>query len=105
MDKRFCDGEGRAIPEASMSSISGGAAVIPRQRKLAAILCADVAGFRRMMGEDEAATYDALAALRGQIDPLIKSHGGRIVSTAGDGYLADFASVVDALSCAVEIQN
>jgi adenylate cyclase len=75
------------------------------QRKLAAILCADVAGFSRLMGEDEAATYDALKRLRGLIDPLIAGHAGRIVSTAGDGLLADFGSVVDALACAVEIQQ
>lgn len=80
-------------------------AVATRQRKLAAILCADVAGFSRLMGEDESATYDALTALRGQTDPLIASHNGRIVSTAGDGFLTDFSSVVDALSCAVEIQK
>jgi adenylate cyclase len=76
-----------------------------RQRKLAAILCADIAGFSRLMGEDEAATYAMLARLRSAIDPLIRTHRGRIVSTAGDGFLADFASVVDALSCAVEIQD
>jgi TolB-like protein/Tfp pilus assembly protein PilF len=57
------------------------------------------------MGENEAATYDALKRLRGSIDPLIAAHAGRIVSTAGDGLLADFGSVVDALACAVEIQQ
>src|SRR5438067_7099497 len=75
------------------------------QRKLAAILFADVVGYSRLMGEDETATYDALKRLRGAIDPLIAGHAGRIVSTAGDGLLADFASVVDALSCAVEMQK
>lgn len=75
------------------------------QRKLAAILCADVVGYSRLMGEDEAATYDALKRLRGAIDPLIAGHAGRIVSTAGDGLLADFASVVDALCCAVAMQQ
>src|SRR5260370_38067180 len=69
------------------------------------MLCADVAASSRLMGEDETATYEALGRLRGAIDPLIAKHGGRIVSTAGDGLLADFASVVDALSCAVEIQE
>ena len=83
----------------------GGGAPIAYQRKLAAILCADIAGFSRLMGEDEAGTYEALARLRGAIDPLIKSHGGRIVSTAGDGLLADFGSVVDALACAVDMQQ
>ena len=75
------------------------------QRKLAAILFADVVGYSRLMGEDETATYDALKRLRGAIDPMIAGHAGRIVSTAGDGLLADFGSVVDALSCAVEMQQ
>src|SRR3954453_591305 len=75
------------------------------QRKLAAILFADVVGYSRLMGEDETATYDALKRLRGAIDPLIASRAGRIVSTAGDGLLADFGSVVDALACAVEMQQ
>src|SRR3954449_9522423 len=75
------------------------------QRKLAAILFADVVGYSRLMGEDETATYDALKRLRGAIDPLIAGHAGRIVSTAGDGLLADFGSVVDALACAVEMQQ
>src|SRR5271169_1201771 len=76
-----------------------------RKRKLAAILHADVAGFSRLMGEDEAGTHRALGELRRAVDPLIAAHGGRIVGTAGDSLLADFASVVDALSCAVEMQR
>jgi adenylate cyclase len=76
-----------------------------RKRKLAAILHADVAGFSRLMGEDEASTHHALGELRRAVDPLITSHGGRIVGTAGDSLLADFASVVDALNCAVEMQR
>jgi adenylate cyclase len=87
-----------------MRAVAGTAGTVARQRKLAAILCADIAGFSRLMGEDEAATYDALARLRGAIDPLIAQYGGRIVSTAGDGLLADFGSVVDALSCALDVQ-
>jgi class 3 adenylate cyclase/TolB-like protein len=75
------------------------------QRKLAAILFADVVGYSRLMGEDETATYDALKRLRRAIDPMIAGHAGRIVSTAGDGLLADFGSVVDALACAVEMQQ
>src|SRR6516225_5550790 len=75
-----------------------------RKRKLAAILHADVVGFSRLMGEDEAGTHRALAELRRAVDPLIASHGGRIVGTAGDSLLADFSSVVGALNCAVEIQ-
>src|SRR5215475_4031318 len=75
-----------------------------RNRKLAAILHADVAGFSRLMGLDEAGTHRVLGELRRAVDPLIASHGGRIVGTAGDSLLADFSSVVDALNCAVEIQ-
>ncbi len=76
-----------------------------QKRKLAAILHADVVGFSRLMGEDETGTHRALGELRGAIDPLIAAHGGRIVGTAGDSLLADFPSVVDALSCAVEMQQ
>ncbi len=76
-----------------------------RKRKLAAILHADVVGFSRLMGEDEAGTHRALGELRGAVDPLIAAHGGRIVGTAGDSLLADFSSVVDALNCAVEMQR
>src|SRR5260370_22174189 len=68
-----------------------------RKRKLAAILHADVVGFSRLMGEDEAATHEALGKLRHAVDPLITAHAGRIVGTAGDSLLADFSSVVDAL--------
>jgi adenylate cyclase len=75
-----------------------------RNRKLAAILHADVAGFSRLMGLDEAGTHRVLGELRRAVDPLIASHGGRIVGTAGDSLLADFSSVVDALDCAVEMQ-
>ena len=76
-----------------------------RRRKLTAILHADVVGFSRLMGEDEAGTHRALGELRRAVDPLIAAHGGRIVGTAGDSLLADFPSVVDALSCAVEMQR
>ena len=76
-----------------------------RKRKLAAILHADVAGFSRLMGEDEPGTHRALGELRGAIDPLIGAHDGRIVGTAGDSLLADFSSVVDALNCAIEMQR
>jgi TolB-like protein/class 3 adenylate cyclase len=76
-----------------------------RKRKLAAILHADVVGFSRLMGKDEAGTHQALGKLRHAIDPLIASHSGRIVGTAGDSLLADFSSVVDALSCAIEMQR
>ena len=75
-----------------------------RNRKLAAILHADVVGFSRLMGLDEAGTHRVLGKLRHAVDPLITSYGGRIVGTAGDSLLADFPSVVDALNCAIEIQ-
>src|SRR5215203_5397912 len=76
-----------------------------RKRKLAAILHADVVGFSRLMAEDETGTHQALRKLRRAIDPLITTHSGRIVGTAGDSLLADFPSVVDALNCAVEMQR
>jgi len=76
-----------------------------RKRKLAAILHADVVGFSRLMGGDEAGTHRALGELRQAVYPLIATHGGRIVGTAGDSLLADFSSVVDALECAVEMQR
>jgi adenylate cyclase len=76
------------------------------QRQLAAILAADVAGYSRLIGVDEEGTLARLRGLRhGLIDPRIKEHRGRIVKTTGDGLLAEFASVVDAVRCAVEIQR
>jgi class 3 adenylate cyclase len=72
-------------------------------RRLAAILAADVAGYSRLMGEDEEGTLAALKAIRRELaDPKIKEHRGRIVKTTGDGLLLEFASVVDAVRCAVE---
>jgi TolB-like protein/class 3 adenylate cyclase len=74
------------------------------ERKLAAILAADVAGYSRLMGADEEGTHAALMALRGEVsDPKIAQHRGRIVKTTGDGLLAEFASVVDAVRCAIEL--
>jgi adenylate cyclase len=76
------------------------------QRRLAAILAADVAGYSRLMGADEEGTLAALKALRRELaDPKIKEHRGRIVKTTGDGLLIEFASVVDAVRCAVEVQR
>ena len=76
------------------------------ERRLAAILAADVAGYSRLMGVDEEGTLTALKAHRSElIDPKITEHRGRIVKTTGDGALVEFASAVDALRCAVEIQN
>jgi len=76
-----------------------------QKRKLAAILHADVVAFSRLMGEDDTGTHQALGRLRQAVDPLIVAQNGRIVGTAGDSLLADFSSVVDALNCAVEMQQ
>jgi adenylate cyclase len=76
------------------------------ERRLAAILAADVAGYSRLMGVDEEGTLAALKALRRElIDPKIAEHRGRIVKTTGDGVLVEFASAVDAVRCALEIQQ
>ncbi|MBI3800759.1 MAG: tetratricopeptide repeat protein [Deltaproteobacteria bacterium] len=75
------------------------------RRKLAAILAADVKGYSRLMGEDEVATLRMLTASRQVTDTLIQQHQGRVVGSAGDSVLAEFASVVDAVQCAVEIQH
>ena len=76
------------------------------QRRLAAILAADVAGYSRLMGADEEGTLAQLKAHRRDlVDPKINEHRGRIVKTIGDGILVEFASVVDALRCATEIQH
>jgi len=76
------------------------------QRRLAAIVSADVVGYSRLMGVDEIGTLDALRKHRTElIDPLIALHGGRIVKTMGDGLLLEFPSVVDATQCAIEIQK
>ncbi len=76
------------------------------QRRLAAILAADVAGYSRLMGVDEEGTLAALKACRREVvDPKIAEHRGRIVKTTGDGALVEFASAVDALRCALQIQR
>ena len=75
------------------------------ERKLSAIFAADVKGYSRLMGRDEVGTLRTLTAYRAVIDRLIASHRGRIFSTAGDSVLADFASAVDAVQCAVEVQE
>jgi TolB-like protein/class 3 adenylate cyclase len=76
------------------------------QRRLVAILAADVAGYSRLMEADEEGTLDRLKALRREcLDPKIAEHRGRVVKTTGDGLLVEFASVVDAVRCAVEVQQ
>src|SRR6516162_1182412 len=75
-------------------------------RRLAAILAADVAGYSRLMGEDEESTHERLKAhLHELVNPRIEEHRGRIVKNTGDGLLAEFPSVVDAVRCAVEVQR
>jgi adenylate cyclase len=74
-------------------------------RRLAAILAADVAGYSRLIGTDEAGTLQAFKTIKAELfDPTIAVHNGRLVKTTGDGFLAEFTSVVDALRCATELQ-
>ncbi len=80
-------------------------AVHPVERKLAAIFAADIAGYSRLMARDEVGTLTRLKACRAIIDGLIASHRGRIFNTAGDSVVADFASAVDAVQCAVAVQE
>jgi TolB-like protein len=79
---------------------------MPPVRRLTAILATDVAGYSRLMGADEEGTHERLKAhLRELVEPQIGEHRGRIVKNTGDGFLAEFASVVDAVRCAVEMQR
>src|SRR5215468_9631034 len=80
----------------------GGRAV---ERKLAAILSADVEGYSRLMGDDEVATVHTITAYRALIASTVAGHGGRVVDAPGDNVLAEFASVVDAVQCAVDVQR
>src|SRR6267154_1707866 len=79
---------------------------MPAVPRLAAILAADVAGYSRLMGADEEGTYERLKAhLQQLVNPKIEEHHGRIVKNTGDGMLVEFASVVDAVRCAAEVQR
>jgi len=79
---------------------------MPANRRLAAVLAADMAGYSRLIGVDEQGTLDRLRAIRSEIvDPSVATHNGRIVKTTGDGFLAEFGSTVDALRCASHIQG
>jgi adenylate cyclase len=71
------------------------------KRKLSAIFSADVAGYSRLMGDDEAATVKTISTYREVMSELIKQHRGRVVDSPGDNVLAEFASVVDAVQCAL----
>src|SRR5208283_784641 len=76
------------------------------ERRLAAVLAADIAGYSRLMGADEEGTLAQLKACRKSlVDPKIAEHRGRIVKTTGDGMLVEFASAVDAARCALEVQR
>jgi adenylate cyclase len=76
------------------------------ERRLTAVLAADVAGYSRLMGHDEEGTLAKLKSFRkALVDPAIAEHRGHIVKTAGDGMLAEFASAVDAARCAIEVQR
>ena len=101
MGKAMCFDGGR-----SGLADSAGAVVADNrvERRLAAILAADVAGYSRLMGADEVGTARTLREHRVVIDALVAKHGGRIVKTTGDGVLLEFPSVVDAVECAVAVQ-
>jgi adenylate cyclase len=76
------------------------------ERRLTTILAADVAGYSRLMGDDEEGTLAQLKVHRRElVDPAIKQHNGRIIKTIGDGMLVEFASVVNAVRCAVQVQR
>jgi adenylate cyclase len=76
------------------------------QRRLAAVLAVDVAGYSRLMGADEVGTLEALKAHRREVvDPAVADHNGRIVKTTGDGMLVEFSSAVDAVTCAILVQD
>jgi adenylate cyclase len=74
------------------------------ERRLSAILAADIAGYSRLMGEDEESTVQALKGHQEEVLPLVAKFGGRIIDTAGDGILAEFPSVIAAVECATDIQ-
>jgi adenylate cyclase len=78
---------------------------VSQTRRLTAILAADLAGYSRLMGADEAGTARALREHRVAADPVVAEHGGRIVKTTGDGVLIEFASVVGAVECALALQK
>jgi len=90
-----------AVSEASMWSMTDDKV----KRRLTTVLCADVHGYSRLMGSDEAGTLGTLRRYRSAIAGLVERHDGRIVNTWGDAVIAEFASVVEAVQCAVEIQR
>src|SRR4051812_23709287 len=94
-----------AAPSGSLSGVPMNRPAYPVQRRLAAFLCADVAGYTRLMQADERATLRLLTSHREMTDREIAQHGGRIANTAGDSILAEFPNAVDAVQCALTIQD
>jgi adenylate cyclase len=104
LDRRSFLGAGGRV--SAIIGALGEAMKQPVERRLAAILAADVAGYSRLMGADEEGTHERLKAhLRELVDPKIKEHRGRTVKNTGDGLLAEFPSVVEAVRCAAELQR
>src|SRR5262249_22993555 len=99
----------QSAPKIKLDEAFGESSTLPEnrpERRLAAILAADVAGYSRLMGADEEGTLAQLKVHRNElVDPKIREHRGRIVKTTGDGMLIEFASAVDAARCAIEIQR
>src|SRR4029453_5278369 len=75
------------------------------ERRLAAIMATDIAGYSSLMQTDEAGTFVALGTMRGTAEKLVRQHRGRIANTAGDSILAEFTSAVEAVDCALALQN
>src|SRR5215471_5873231 len=93
-------------PPISLVYVRPGAGRMTATRRLAAILAADVAGYSRLMGADEEDTHERLKAhLRELVGPKIGEHRGRVVKNTGDGFFAEFPSVVEAVRCAAEMQR
>jgi len=88
----------------SWSELDSQRGVVAATRRLAAILAADVVGYSRLMGEDEAGTARAVREHREAATPIIASHSGRLIKTMGDGVLLEFPSVVVAVECAIAMQ-
>src|SRR5689334_22285020 len=91
--------------KATMRSMTDDKITDKVKRRLTTVLCADVHGYSRLMGADEAGTLEALRRHRSANAGLVERHDGRIVNTWGDAVIAEFASVVEAVQCAVEIQE
>lgn len=98
-------GSGKGLDSAASAMVCARREHDVMERRLAAILCADVAGYSRMMGIDEAGTHAAFKAHRGAIHPIILNHAGRIVKHTGDGFLLEFANAVSAIRFGIEMQS